>query len=121
MLSRSADKLNATKEDIEKTFPQCKEIQTLTVDFSKDDIYDQIQQKLEKLRSIEVLVNNVGLSYPYAEYFTLVSQKLEFLMFELYHFTHVHLSFKCQYCQLFLRNQSNFVIFYFNLMLFAKF
>ena len=69
MLSRSDEKLAATKQSIQTEFPQCKEVQTLSVDFSNADIYDQIQSKLKNLR-IDVLVNNVGISYPFADYFT---------------------------------------------------
>lgn len=69
LLSRSEDKLIATKESIEKEFPKCKEVQILSVDFSKNTIYELIERKLQHLR-VEVLVNNVGLSYPFADYFT---------------------------------------------------
>lgn len=69
LLSRSEEKLAATKQSIQAEIPQCKEVQTLAVDFTNDDIYDQIQSKLKNLR-IDVLVNNVGISYPFADYFT---------------------------------------------------
>ena len=70
LLSRSEDKLAATKASIENEFPQCKNVITMAVDFSKDHIYDEIQSKLEHLDRVDVLVNNVGLSYPMPDYFT---------------------------------------------------
>jgi len=73
LLSRSEDKLTTTKESLLNEFTQCKEVQTMVVDFSKDDMYDEIQRKLEQLPRIDVLVNNVGLSYPHPDYFTKIS------------------------------------------------
>ncbi len=44
------------------------EVQTLAVDFSKADIYGGIRKTLGT-RDVGILVNNVGVSYDYAEYF----------------------------------------------------
>ena len=44
---------------------------TIAVDFNKEDVYDVIRSGLGDL-DIGVLVNNVGGSYPYPEYFDMV-------------------------------------------------
>jgi len=44
-------------------------VKTITADFSRTDIYDNIANELEKLDSIDVLVNNVGIVYHLHEYF----------------------------------------------------
>ena len=66
LISRNSEKLNATAEKLEKDF----NIETIAIaaDFSKSDIYGDIQDQLKGL-DIGVLVNNVGTSYPYPEYF----------------------------------------------------
>ncbi len=45
-------------------------IKVLAVDFNRTDIYDIISDELNKLKDIEVLVNNVGTIYHIPEYFT---------------------------------------------------
>ncbi|XP_068223698.1 very-long-chain 3-oxoacyl-CoA reductase [Palaemon carinicauda] len=47
------------------------ETKIIDVDFTKDDIYDRIEKELKGL-DIGVLVNNVGMSYDYPEYFNKV-------------------------------------------------
>lgn len=69
LIGRSAEKLEAAKEKI-KAKAKSKEIRTLVVDFSSLDIYPKIAQELEKLGDLDVLVNNVGLSFCTPEYFS---------------------------------------------------
>ncbi|KAM3963856.1 very-long-chain 3-oxoacyl-CoA reductase-like [Aphomia sociella] len=67
LVSRSLDKLKATAEEIEKEFKvQTKIVQ---IDFTKgEEIYDTLSSEISDL-DIGVLVNNVGVSYVYPEYF----------------------------------------------------
>lgn len=66
LISRSQDKLNQVSNNIKEKFNV--ETRTIAVDFSLDDIYDKIKTGLSGLE-IGVLVNNVGMSYEYPEYF----------------------------------------------------
>lgn len=66
LVSRSMDKLNAVAEEIQNEF----KVQTKVVqaDFSREDIYEGIANAISGLE-IGTLVNNVGVSYDYPEYF----------------------------------------------------
>lgn len=66
LISRSQDKLNQVSSEIREKFKV--ETKTIAVDFSAEDIYDKIKTSLAGLQ-VGVLVNNVGMSYEYPEYF----------------------------------------------------
>ncbi|CAH2986209.1 unnamed protein product [Chilo suppressalis] len=66
LVSRSMDKLKVVAEEIENEFKvQTKVIQA---DFNREDIYEGIAEAITGLE-IGTLVNNVGVSYLYPEYF----------------------------------------------------
>ena len=70
LLSRTQSKLDACADEISEKFPNI-EVQTLAVDFS--NINDPKQQakigKFMEPLEVGVLVNNVGVSYPFPKYF----------------------------------------------------
>ncbi|XP_047631901.1 very-long-chain 3-oxoacyl-CoA reductase [Phacochoerus africanus] len=66
LISRSQDKLDQVSSEISEKFKV--ETKTIAVDFTSEDIYDKIKASLAGL-NIGVLVNNVGMSYEYPEYF----------------------------------------------------
>ncbi|XP_006865093.1 PREDICTED: estradiol 17-beta-dehydrogenase 12 [Chrysochloris asiatica] len=66
LISRSQDKLNQVSSEIREKFKV--ETRTIAVDFGSEDIYERVKTGLAGLQ-IGVLVNNVGMSYEYPEYF----------------------------------------------------
>ncbi|KAM9768769.1 very-long-chain 3-oxoacyl-CoA reductase [Dama dama] len=66
LISRSQDKLDQVSSEMREKFKV--ETKTIAVDFTLEDIYDKIKTSLAGLE-IGVLVNNVGMSYEYPEYF----------------------------------------------------
>lgn len=66
LISRSQDKLNQVSSEIREKFKV--ETKIIVADFASEDIYDKIEASLTGLK-IGVLVNNVGMSYEYPEYF----------------------------------------------------
>lgn len=66
LISRSQDKLDQVSSEIKEKFKV--ETRTIAVDFTLDSIYDKIKAGLDGIE-IGVLVNNVGMSYEYPEYF----------------------------------------------------
>ncbi|XP_037021988.2 very-long-chain 3-oxoacyl-CoA reductase [Artibeus jamaicensis] len=66
LISRSQDKLQQVASEIKEKFKV--ETRTIAVDFTSEDIYDKIKASLAGL-NVGVLVNNVGMSYEYPEYF----------------------------------------------------
>nr|XP_058150420.1 very-long-chain 3-oxoacyl-CoA reductase-like [Dasypus novemcinctus] len=66
LISRSQDKLNQVSSEIREKLKV--ETRIIAADFGSVDIYDAIKRGLEGLE-IGVLVNSVGMSYEYPEYF----------------------------------------------------
>ncbi|XP_051823433.1 very-long-chain 3-oxoacyl-CoA reductase [Antechinus flavipes] len=66
LISRSQEKLKEVANEIREKFKV--ETKTIAVDFGSVDIYNKIRTDLAGLQ-IGVLVNNVGMSYAYPEYF----------------------------------------------------
>ncbi|GIY18379.1 very-long-chain 3-oxoacyl-CoA reductase [Caerostris darwini] len=76
LISRTQAKLDAVAEEIVKKYSV--ETKTIAVDITDDvTIYDKIKKEIENL-DIGVLVNNVGMSYQYAEYLTKVKDVEKF-------------------------------------------
>ncbi|OQR77748.1 estradiol 17-beta-dehydrogenase 12-B isoform 1 [Tropilaelaps mercedesae] len=71
LISRTLSKLEQVAAGIQQKFKV--ETKVLSVDFSSSDrgYYDAIKKLLADIE-ISVLVNNVGMSFPYPEYYTLV-------------------------------------------------
>jgi len=79
LISRNPEKLNAVKNHIEIQYKSCPEVRTLAVDFSKSNIYETIEEVLKNLPEIHVLINNVGMTYRYPEYFTRIKDSKNFI------------------------------------------
>ncbi|GBN44323.1 Very-long-chain 3-oxoacyl-CoA reductase-A [Araneus ventricosus] len=72
LISRNVEKLNSAAKEIEENYQVS--VKTISIDFTAGpEIYKEIENHLRNLDGgIGVLVNNVGMSYKYAEYFHLV-------------------------------------------------
>ncbi|XP_073081920.1 inactive hydroxysteroid dehydrogenase-like protein 1 isoform X3 [Manis javanica] len=72
LISRNQEKLQMVAKDIADTYRV--ETDIIVADFSNGrEIYDPIREAL-KDKDIGILVNNVGVFYPYPQYFTQVSE-----------------------------------------------
>jgi 17beta-estradiol 17-dehydrogenase / very-long-chain 3-oxoacyl-CoA reductase len=71
LISRNPSKLNDVKQEIDsKSNKKGKEIKVHVADFAKVDIYPGIEKEVTRLPRVDVLINNVGMSYPNPEYFS---------------------------------------------------
>jgi 17beta-estradiol 17-dehydrogenase / very-long-chain 3-oxoacyl-CoA reductase len=72
LISRSFDKLLKVKQQIEQSYRNCGQIRVLAIDFTQteDNIYEKIEEELKQLEEIDVLINNVGICYPFPQFFT---------------------------------------------------
>uniref|UniRef100_G3UBA3 Very-long-chain 3-oxoacyl-CoA reductase n=1 Tax=Loxodonta africana TaxID=9785 RepID=G3UBA3_LOXAF len=66
LISTSRGQLNQISNEIGEKFKV--ETRTIAIDFGSEDIYDRIKIGLAGLE-VGILVNNIGMSYEYAEYF----------------------------------------------------
>lgn len=81
IISRTQSKLDECASEIKAKFPNV-EIKTIAVDFGKFDeaAREKVTNELNKLE-VGVLINNVGVSYPFPQYFNELSKdKVEEMM-----------------------------------------
>ncbi|XP_059670046.1 very-long-chain 3-oxoacyl-CoA reductase 1-like [Cornus florida] len=76
LVGRNPDKLKEVSESVQAKYKRI-QIKTVVVDFSGDlnEGVDRIREAIEGLE-VGVLINNVGISYPYARFFHEVDEKL---------------------------------------------
>jgi len=76
LISRSQDKLDECKAKLVLDFPAV-QFQSIQADFNVDtpETYQRIERGLKDI-DVGILINNVGKSYDYAEYFDLVTDEL---------------------------------------------
>lgn len=79
IIGRNEEKLEKTKTILLSQNEKCSEVRTLSVDFTSDAIYDKIAQELSRLEVIDVLVNNVGMSFKTGEYFHKIPELNQFI------------------------------------------
>lgn len=75
LISRSQEKLEQVKKEILDSVSNCSTIDILAFDFTSTD-YKPLETKLGSLSRIDVLVNNVGISYPHPEFYTKMDWQL---------------------------------------------
>ncbi|XP_053282503.1 very-long-chain 3-oxoacyl-CoA reductase-A isoform X2 [Pleuronectes platessa] len=95
LISRSQDKLDDVARSLEEQFKI--ETRTIAVDFGKSDIYSKIEVGLAGLE-IGVLVNNVGVSYSYPEYYLNIPDLDNFITYMI----NVNITSVCQMTRLVL-------------------
>ncbi|CAH8612798.1 unnamed protein product [Schistosoma bovis] len=68
LISRNLEKLKSVANEIESSYHVKTRI--VVADFTQNNIYESIEKEISQLSSIACLVNNVGMSYPYFDYYT---------------------------------------------------
>lgn len=73
LISRTQSKLDAVASEIQTKYSsKGVQVKTIAADFSKTECYDHIKKELESV-PVGILINNVGRSYNYAEFFHLLT------------------------------------------------
>lgn len=71
LISRTQSKLDSVAQEIKDKYNV--EIDTLAVDYSDfgvdSDNFAQVKEKLNSMKDLGILINNVGISYPFPKYF----------------------------------------------------
>lgn len=77
LVGRNPNKLSEVSDSIRAKFGKT-QIKTVVVDFSGDDLTEGVEKIREAIDGLDVgvLINNVGVSYPYARFFHEVDEKL---------------------------------------------
>lgn len=70
LISRTQSKLDDVKADIEKSCPDVS-VDTLAIDYNHFEAADKakVAAKIKSMGDVGILVNNVGVSYPFPQYF----------------------------------------------------
>ena len=72
LVSRTKEKLETCAKDLKAKNPDI-EVKIVVADFSQPEgLYERIKQEL-KTTEVGILINNVGMSYPHAEYMHLLT------------------------------------------------
>ncbi|CEG47231.1 short-chain dehydrogenase reductase acting with nad or nadp as acceptor [Plasmopara halstedii] len=77
LLSRTQSRLETVRNEILAKYPTV-QVKTLAVDFDRVDepkVREIIQKKLDEIRDVGVLFNNVGVSYDFPEFFDQLSEE----------------------------------------------
>jgi 17beta-estradiol 17-dehydrogenase / very-long-chain 3-oxoacyl-CoA reductase len=78
LVGRNPEKLAAVAAEIKAKRPKVPEVRTFVLDFAGEGLAAGVESLKEAIRGLDVgvLVNNAGVSYPYARYFHEVDEEL---------------------------------------------
>ena len=78
LVGRNPEKLAAVAAEIKAKHPKVPEVRTFVLDLASEGLAAGVEALKDSIRGLDVgvLVNNAGLSYPYARYFHEVDEEL---------------------------------------------